>query len=66
MNFGRDFAMMLSIVTRPDGQQRMGGMVLENGAYTLLREVSIASEYDENGAKRACAASPAPKIGNTW
>jgi hypothetical protein len=48
MNFGRDFAMMLSIVTRPDGQQRMGGMVLENGAYTLLKEVSIASEYDEN------------------
>ena len=63
MNFGRDFAMMLSIVTRPDGQQRMGGMVLENGAYTLLREVSIACRnMTRTIAKRACAASPAPKI----
>lgn len=46
MNFGRDFAMMLSIVTRPDGQQRQGGMVLENGEYKLIREVTIRSEYD--------------------
>ena len=46
MNFGRDFAMMLSVVTGADGAQRQGGMVLENGAYTLLREVSIEAEYD--------------------
>ena len=46
MNFGRDFAMMLSVVTGADGSQRQGSMVLENGAYTLLREVSIEAEYD--------------------
>ncbi|MEE4299989.1 MAG: hypothetical protein V2J24_11160 [Pseudomonadales bacterium] len=46
MNFGRDFAMMLSIVTRPNGEQRQGGMVLENGEYKLIREVTIRSEYD--------------------
>ena len=53
MNFGRDFAMMLSIVTGADGSQRQGGMVLENGAYKLIREVTIASEYDEHDFQRS-------------
>lgn len=46
MNFGRDFAMMLSIVTRPDGTQRCGGMVLRDGEYVLIRDVSIEADYD--------------------
>jgi len=46
MNFGRDFAMMLSIVTRADGTQRCGGMVLRDGEYVLVRDVRIRSEYD--------------------
>ena len=46
MNFGRDFAMMLSVVTRPDGTQSQGGMVLRDGEYVMIREVRIESEYD--------------------
>lgn len=46
MNFGRDFAMMLSIVTRPNGEQGFGGMVLRDGEYVLIRDVRISAEYD--------------------
>ncbi|MCC5873944.1 MAG: hypothetical protein JJU22_16200 [Gammaproteobacteria bacterium] len=46
MNFGRDFAMMLSVVTKPDGTQRCGGMVLRNGEYILIKDARIEAEYD--------------------
>jgi hypothetical protein len=46
MNFGRDFALMLSIVTRPDGEQRCGGMVLRDGEYVMIRDVEIDADYD--------------------
>ncbi|MEE4361960.1 MAG: hypothetical protein V2I63_10600 [Pseudomonadales bacterium] len=48
MNFGRDFAMMLSVVTGPTGAQRCGGMVLRDGEYVLIRDVRITAEYDAN------------------
>ena len=47
MNFGRDFAMMLSIVAGETGEQRQGGMVLKDGVYDLIRDVSIDSDWDE-------------------
>lgn len=48
MNFSRDFAMMVSITCNAKGEQRKGGMVLENGAYTLIRDARIESNYDDN------------------
>ncbi|MFN6942353.1 MAG: hypothetical protein ACK4OG_10180, partial [Parvibaculum sp.] len=41
MNFGRDFGMMISIVTNDEGKQRHGGMVLKNGKYDLITKCSI-------------------------
>lgn len=47
MNFGPDFAMMVSIVAGEDGT-RAGGMVLEGGKYHEIREAEIASDWDAN------------------
>jgi len=49
MNFGRDFAMMISIIASEDGQTRRSGMVLRNGEYVLITDARISSEWDENG-----------------
>ncbi len=48
MNFGKDFAMMLSIVAGTEGKPREGGMVLKDGAYDLIEECKIESDWDEN------------------
>ncbi len=47
MNFGRDFGMMISIVTNAEGQQRQGGMVLKDGKYDLIKSCRIDSDWDE-------------------
>ena len=47
MNFGPDFAMMVSIVAGDQGT-RAGGMVFEDGAYHDLIDAEITSEWDEN------------------
>lgn len=56
MNFGRDFAMMLSIVAGESGEPRQGGMVLKDGKYDLISEVSIDSDWDENWYQTAMRA----------
>jgi len=48
MNFGQDFAMMISIVDRPDGPRR-SGMVLRDGEYVMIRDATIESDYDDDG-----------------
>ncbi|NJN51863.1 MAG: hypothetical protein HC809_08925 [Gammaproteobacteria bacterium] len=48
MNFSRDFAMMVSITCNAKGEQRQGGMVLSDGAYTIIRDARIESRYDAN------------------
>lgn len=48
MNFGRDFGMMISIVTNDEGQERHGGMVLADGAYDLITDCRIDSEWDDD------------------
>ncbi len=48
MNFGPNFAMMISIVGSEDGPPRRSGMVLQNGAYTPIRDARIDSQWDEN------------------
>jgi hypothetical protein len=49
MNFGRDFAMMISIIASEDGQTRRSGMVLRNGAYVMIQDARVESEWDPNG-----------------
>ena len=55
MVFDRDFALMISLVGRsdPDAPPRVGGMVLEDGTYHLIREATIDSEWDDDGYQRA-------------
>src|ERR1700723_3752558 len=56
MNFGRDFGMMLSIVTGDDGHPREGGMVYVDGAYDLISECKIDTDWDEHGYQTALRA----------
>jgi len=48
MNFGADFAMMISIIGRDGAEPRRSGMVLRDGEYVMIREARIESEWDEN------------------
>jgi hypothetical protein len=48
MNFSKEFAMMVSIITMANGVQRIGGMVLRNNEYLNITEASVKSQYDEN------------------
>ena len=46
MNFGRDFAMNISIVTMRTGNQYIWGMVLEDGKYELVETSALTTIYD--------------------
>jgi hypothetical protein len=46
MNFGRDFAMNISIVTLRSGRQHIWGMVLQDGRYDLIETAELVTEYD--------------------
>jgi RNase P/RNase MRP subunit p29 len=53
MNFGADFAMMISLVADDEGRVRQGGMVLKDGVYDLITAASIDSDWDESGYQTA-------------
>lgn len=55
MVFDEDFALMLSIVGRdPEGREvKASGMVLDDGAYHLVRDCTIESDWDDNGYQTA-------------
>ncbi len=63
MNFGRDFGMMISIVTNEEGVERHGGMVLKDGAYDLIEKVSIDSDWDDNFYQTGLVAKITTKSG---
>jgi hypothetical protein len=44
-NFGRDFGFVISVITARDGSERVGGMVLRDGAYEHIRDASIATVW---------------------
>jgi hypothetical protein len=56
MNFGRDFGMMLSVIGNGDEAPRQGGMVFRDGAYDLINECRIKTEWDEHGYQKAFVA----------
>lgn len=66
MNFGRDFGMMISIVTNDEGKQRQGGMVLKDGKYDLIKSCTIDSEWDENWYQTALRAHVETESGATY
>ena len=45
-NFDDDFGFMVSVITSRDGSQHVGGIVLENGRYTDIREAKIETEWE--------------------
>lgn len=66
MNFGRDFAMMISIVTNAEGQSRMGGMVLKDGSYDMIEHAQIESDWDENWYQTGMTANIRTKGGKDY
>ena len=66
MNFGRDFGMMLSIVTGEDGQPREGGMVFRDGVYDLISECKMDSDWDEHGYQTALRAKVKTRGGKSY
>jgi len=48
MSFGKDFGMMIAIITKQDDSQIIGGMVLRDAEYVMIQEARIETEWDEN------------------
>ena len=48
MSFNAEFGLQTTVTGTPDGTQRGGGMVFEDGVYTDIIESTIKAEYDEN------------------
>jgi hypothetical protein len=66
MNFGRDFGMMLSIVTGAEGQPHEGGMVFADGAYDLISECKMDTDWDEHGYQTALRAKVKTRGGKSY
>jgi hypothetical protein len=66
MNFGRDFGMMLSIVTGAEGEPRQGGMVFRDGVYDLISECVMDTDWDENGYQTALRAKVKTRAGKSY
>ncbi len=66
MNFGRDFGMMLSVIGDGAGGVRQGGMVFRDGAYDLITECAIESDWDENGYQTALRAQVKTEAGKAY
>ncbi len=66
MNFGADFAMMLSVVAGTAGKPHEGGMVLKDGKYDLIKECSIEQDWDENWYQTALRAKVKTESGTEY
>ncbi len=66
LNFGRDFGMMLSIVTGADGTPHEGGMVFADGAYDLISECKMDTDWDEHGYQTALRAKVKTRGGKSY
>jgi hypothetical protein len=66
MNFGRDFGMMLSVVTGAEGEPRQGGMVFRDGVYDLISECVMDTDWDENGYQTALRAKVKTRSGKSY
>jgi hypothetical protein len=66
MNFGPDFAMMISLVADDTGKVRQGGMVLKDGAYDLISQATMDSDWDVNGYQTALRSHVVTESGATY
>ncbi|MFI4974714.1 MAG: hypothetical protein ACHP84_09270 [Caulobacterales bacterium] len=66
MNFGRDFGMMLSIVTGENGQPRQGGMVFRDGVYDHISECVMDTDWDEHGYQTGLRAKVKTRGGKSY
>lgn len=48
INFTKDFALNVSIVTMASGKQFIWGMVLEENEYHLIEDAKLTTQYDSN------------------
>ena len=48
MSLGKDFGMMIAVIAKQDDSRIVGGMVLRDGAYTMIEDARIETEWDEN------------------
>jgi hypothetical protein len=44
-NFGDDLGFVISVVTARDGSERIGGMILRDGAYEHIHDAKISTEW---------------------
>jgi hypothetical protein len=65
LNFGRDFGMMLSVVTG-ESTPREGGMVFRDGVYDLIVECKMDTDWDENGYQTGLRAKVKTKAGKAY
>jgi hypothetical protein len=65
MNFGRDFAMMISIVGGED-RVRVGGMVLKDGAYDEIVDAEVESDWNRQGCQTALRAHVLTEAGRRY
>jgi hypothetical protein len=56
MSLGKDFGMMIAIITKHDDSRIIGGMVLRDGAYAMIEEARIETEWDENYCQKSLKA----------
>jgi hypothetical protein len=66
VNFGRDFGMMLSVIAGGEGEAREGGMVFVDGAYDLITECKMDTDWDEHGYQTALRAQVKTKGGRSY
>src|SRR5271154_6790910 len=66
LNFGRDFGMMLSVVTGAEGKPHEGGMVFVDGAYDLISECKMDTDWDEHGYQTALRAKVKTRGGKSY
>src|SRR5690606_15941654 len=56
MNFGRDFAMNISVVQMASGRQHIWGMVLKNGRYHFIEKATLDTTYDADHSSESLRA----------
>jgi hypothetical protein len=66
LNFGRDFGMVLSVVTGEDNKPRQGGMVFKDGVYDHITVCEMDSDWDENGYQTALRVKVRTKGGQAF
>lgn len=66
LNFTRDFAMQITVITDEEGNERHGGMVLKDGAYEDIVDVAIETKWDKHYYQTGLSAKIRTESGATY